>query len=149
MLDRGGIVSVPVIQRTGGRGDIVQFGVGILNLQGNEKKFGVYVDEDPVKIVDLATGEDLTGNFNGYPSPTLIPAFDLINDGETKVLDNNERATFLIPFKIPKDTMNNVEFVYDVHVCVGSISETIDENFCTTQDNFYGDGLYKIYIKVK
>ena len=132
MLAEGEPIMIPIFQKTAERGDVVQFGVGVLNLLNeNAVEFQIYPEY--VDAVHLETGDklsDLTGVLSEQ-LPVVLDGFDI------ETIKNNDIHVFPVNIDIPKDVLSGYEYVFNV-----IINDENDDPYPSEND------LRKLYVKV-
>lgn len=132
-------VAIPIRQKEIARGDMDQFGVGVVNYEdegSTEFSVGVHADEC----------FDEEGNSCNKDDVKVMSSFDLANDDESKDIEFQKNAKFVVPIKVD-DNADSGMYVFNVCVCQGD--PTSCSNDCDgTTESYYSEQIYKLYVKV-
>jgi len=132
MLTAGERVAIPFTKKEVRAGKTIVFGLGILNIIGEESNF----------IVDIRCT-------NVVPSGSCIPLDDIIHSLKTGPVSikNNEQLKIPIAIATEKTTSKGTH-ILDIKVCDYLSTDPVPSCDGINPNEFYDGSLHKIYVKV-
>ena len=132
-------VAIPIVEREIGKGDITQFGIGVVNLDKSKTTdFYLHVDYDEAYDKNKNPIEDMQDYID------IIDGFDLESYGK-QTINFQENYKYNVPIAVSDEAPYGT-YVFNVCIC----QET---NICTTcipddAEDYYSNQIYKLYVKV-
>jgi hypothetical protein len=123
LMTSGERVAIPYTKKEVRAGKTVIFGLGILNVLGEDSNF----------VIDIECGDTVPSGLLSCPDIIYKPSASI---------ENNDQHKMPIAIKAPSDKGT---YIIDVRICNYIVGNPPP---CTTSDEYYDGSLHKIYVKV-
>ena len=124
LMTSGERVAIPYTKKEVRAGKTVLFGLGILNVLGEDKNF----------VIDVACGDTVP---SGLSCPKRIYK-------PSALIENNDQHKMPIVIEAPSGETGT--YIIDIRVCDYGTSDLVPA--CTTSTEYYDGSLHKVYLKV-
>tara|TARA_B100001971_G_C18202812_1_gene545691 strand:- start:69 stop:626 length:558 start_codon:yes stop_codon:yes gene_type:complete len=129
LMTSGERVAIPYTKKEVRAGKTVIFGLGILNVLGEDSNF----------VIDIECGGTVPDTLSCMPVNDIVHPF-MINDLS---VENNDQHKMPIAIKAPSDKGT---YIIDIRICNYIAGDPVPT--CTTSVEYYDGSLHKIYVKV-